>query len=105
MDLNVGKVPTADGYVKSQVTFSDAARAPLGTKEMMSFNSAASDDGESDIDDVPDAPMLANEVESLGKGKLKTLSDRIDLAAFFQSDKYRTLSLLFGPILCFFFVA
>ena len=69
-----------------------------------SIDSAASDDGcdsdDSDIDDVPQA-LLLDEVATSSRRRIQN----IDLLAFFGGSRYRVLSLLFGPMACFFFIA
>ena len=66
-----------------------------------SIDSAESDDGcDSDIDDVPQA-LLLDEVATASRRRLRN----IDLMAFFGGSRYRVISLLFGPMACFFFIA
>ena len=63
----------------------------------------ASDDGESDIDDVPDA--LSMVVSLANESRFETLMRKWNLALFFHSYQYRVLSLIFGPMVCFFFIS
>ena len=117
-------VPSAgeDSHVKnetalpiSRVTFSPSTneRTPsldiTELEEMEEIDSTASEDGESDIDDVPDA--LPSDEVSGGLNRLSMMSrmnvlvGHFDLVTFFQGTRYRVISLLFGPMACFFFVA
>ena len=66
-----------------------------------SMNSEESVNGESDIDDVPD---IISDGRSNTARKTWKLS-QIDLVAVFQSLRYKSLSLLFGPRVCGFLVA
>lgn len=62
------------------------------------------DDDDSDIDDVPEAAApVAVTVARLGR--LKAIVQSSNLAAFFESMQYRSVSLIFGPMQCFFYIA
>jgi len=74
----------------------------LDTHENTDSCSFGSDDGESDFD-VPEA-LLSNETTADHHG-LEAITKNIDLVVFFQCSSYRTMSLLFGPMICFFLVA
>jgi len=93
---------------KSKVTFFlgksrnvSATETSLDIREAVSFDSTASEDGDSVFDDVPKAfiPDIAQQ------SRLRTIEQKVDLAAFFEGSQYRTISLIFGPMACFFFVA
>lgn len=71
------------------------------TDRLSSIDSAASDDGDSDIDDVPDA--LQEDI-SVTPSKHIFSKPRIDLAAFLQSEKYPAASFLYGPMICLFVI-
>lgn len=70
-------------------------------RDAPSINSEESVNGESDIDDVPD--IISDGRSSIAR-KTWGLS-QIDLVAVFQSFRYKSLSLLFGPMACCFLVA
>ena len=95
---------------KSRVTFSlgknphTPATYQRPMKEHESFDSVASDDGDSDIDDVPEA-LVPDEMTVGSQSRMRAITQKIDLAAFFQGSQYHTASLLFGPMACFFCVA
>ncbi|KAL7553150.1 hypothetical protein ACHAWF_016399 [Thalassiosira exigua] len=94
-------VLVSEAPAKAKVTFCLESSKPPCLDTITSIDSAASDDGESDIEDVPEAQL--NEIEINSR---QTLRDRGDAAAaFFQGHQYRIISFLFGPIACFFFVA
>jgi len=105
----LGGVTPANESAKNKVTFLLAkssnnispAETTLDLIESVSVDSTASDDGESDIDDVPEALLFAVTSQS----RLQAIAQKIDLAAFFQGSRYRIISLIFGPMACFFFVA
>lgn len=61
---------------------------------------ALDDDGESDIDNVPEA-MGSDEKTTARRAKVKG----IDLNQFFQSQNYKTLSFLLGPMVCSWIIA
>lgn len=65
---------------------------------------ALDDDGESDIDDVPKV-ILPHETPFTRKGRMQALAKGIDLISFFQTSQYRIMSILFGPMLCFWIIA
>ncbi len=71
------------------------------TDRMSSIDSAASDDGDSDIDDVPDA--LQDDI-SVTPTKHIFSKPRIDLTSFLQSGKYPAASFLYGPMICLFLI-
>ena len=71
------------------------------TDRMSSIDSAASDDGDSDIDDVPDA--LQDDI-SVTPIKHIFSKPRIDLTSFLQSGKYPAASFLYGPMICLFLI-
>ncbi|KAL7540630.1 hypothetical protein ACHAXR_010673 [Thalassiosira sp. AJA248-18] len=99
--------------VKNRVTFSPAnstAETSLDIKEDAEIDSTASEDGESDIDDVPDAlPSDKNTASTTSmmpfRSRIEATARKINLVAFFQGSRYRIISLIFGPMACFFFVA
>jgi hypothetical protein len=68
------------------------------------IDSAASDAGESDIDDVPEALLVDDDDDIVAKNRMSRIRN-IDLGKFFRSSQYQLLSLIFGPMACFFFVA
>ncbi len=59
---------------------------------------------EKDGDDVQNA-MVSDETNVTRQGRTKALLKGIDLMAFFQSSRYRAISLLFGPTICFWIIA
>lgn len=71
------------------------------TDRLSSIDSAASDDGDSDIDDVPDA--LQEDI-SVTPSKHIFSKPRIDLTSFLQSGKYPAASFLYGPMICLFVI-
>ena len=74
-----------------------------GLSAVLDSFSIDGDDGDSDIDDVPEA-LLSN-VNTAHQSGLGNTAQRIDLLVlFFQSPRYRIISFLFGPMACFFFV-
>ena len=73
----------------------------IPTDRLSSIDSAASDDGDSDIDDVPDA--LPGDI-SVTPSKHMFTRPRIDLASFLESAKYRAASFLYGPMICLFMI-
>jgi hypothetical protein len=75
---------------------SNALSSP--TDRLSSIDSAASVDGDSDIDDVPDA--LSVDVSAVTPSKHMLARPRIDLDSFFQGAKYRAASFLYGPMIC-----
>ena len=105
----LGGVTPANEPAKNKVTFflakSSNNNSPVDTTldimESVSVDSTIGDDGESDIDDVPEALLFAVTSQS----RLQAIAQKIDLAAFFQGSRYRIISLIFGPMACFFFVA
>jgi hypothetical protein len=74
---------------------SNALSSP--TDRLSSIDSAASVDGDSDIDDVPDA--LPVDV-SFTPSKHMIAKSRFDLNSFLRSAKYRAASFLYGPMIC-----
>lgn len=62
------------------------------------------DDGESDIDNVPQA-MVSDEKSIARRAKVKGFAQGIDLNKFFQSQNYKTLSFLLGPMVCSWIIA
>ena len=92
-------MPITTEHAKS-VTF--AIEKSLNTET--SIDSNLSDDGESDIDDVPEA-LVFDDITVANQTMMQSITQKIDLAAFFQGSRYRIISLLFGPMACFFFVA
>jgi hypothetical protein len=66
-----------------------------------SVNSVDSVNGDSDIDDVPVITLSEKATVLKKKKSLATF----DLALFFQGHQYHRLSLLFGPMMCSFFIA
>lgn len=92
-------MPVSTEHAKS-VTF--AIEKSLNTET--SIDSNLSDDGESDIDDVPEA-LVFDDITVANQTMMQSITQKIDLAAFFQGSRYRIISLLFGPMACFFFVA
>ena len=65
---------------------------------------ALDDDGESDIDDLPNV-VLPDETPVTKKGRMQALAKGIDLISFFQTSQYRIMSIFFGPMLCFWIIA
>ncbi len=80
-------------------TASKALSSP--TDRLSSIDSAASDDGDSDIDDVPDA--LEEDIP-VTPSKHVFSKPRIDLTSFLQSAKYPAASFLYGPMICLFVI-
>ena len=74
----------------------------LSTTDRMSIDSAASVDGDSDIDDVPDA--LPVNVSVTPSKHIMFARPRIDLTSFLQSAKYRAASFLYGPMISLFMI-
>ena len=92
----------------NRVTFSmvhnssaSAAALSRSTDVMSSFTSVESIDGDSDIDDVPDA--LSVDVP-LTPRKHSFIRRNIDFASYFQSEKYPAASFLCGPMICLFLI-
>ena len=83
------------------VTFSEHN---TGMKENGSINRTVSNDDDSDIDDVPEATTHAGGA-STRQGGLLAIAKNPDIAAFFESMQYRTVSLICGPMACFFFIS
>ena len=76
-----------------------------GMNENGSINRTISnDDDDSDIDDVPEVTTPAG-AASTKQGGLLAIAKNSDVAAFFESMQYRTVSLLCGPMACFFFIS
>jgi hypothetical protein len=65
---------------------------------------ALDDDGESDIDNVPEA-MVSDEKTNARRAKVKGFAQGVDLKKFFQSQNYKTLSFLLGPMVCTWIIA
>lgn len=86
-----------------QSNMGDTEKTGLSNPMTLSVDSAASVDGESDIDDVPDA--FGDDVTVSGKKRWGIFSLKFNLAEFLKSSKYRLNSLIFGPMVCFFIVA
>ncbi len=86
-----------------QNDLNDSVRVRMTNPLAMSVDSAASVDGESDIDDVPDA--FGDDATFSGKNRWEKFSLKFNLAEFFKSPQYRLTSLIFGPMVCFFIVA
>ena len=61
-------------------------------------------DDVSDIDDVPEA-ILSDETTVTSQERMKAFVRGIDLMTFFQSSQYRTISFVFGPVMCFWIIA
>lgn len=80
-----------------KVNFTEGIEDPEDT----AVDSVESVNGGSDIDDVPDVKVDGRALIVTKKRRLV----RFDLAAFFSSDTYKTLSFLFGPLICCFVVA
>jgi len=85
---------------KNRVTFAlgtthniSGPETSLDIKNGASFDSTASEDGDSDFDDMTAFTPNAG------------TKQKFDLAAFFEGSQYRIISLIFGPMACFFFVA
>ena len=83
------------------ITFSEH---DTGMKENGSINRTVSDDDDSDIDDVPEATTHDGGA-STRQGGLLAIAKNPDIAAFFESMQYRTVSLICGPMACFFFIS
>ena len=62
------------------------------------------DDDKSDIDDVPEA-ILSDATTITRQERMKAFGRGIDLITFFQSSQYRTISFVFGPVICFWIIA
>ena len=62
------------------------------------------DDGESDIDNVPEAKLF-DEPPISRQAKIKGFANRNDLVKFFQCSSYRILSFLLGPMICSWIIA
>ena len=75
----------------------------LGIQKNMDSFEFDSDDGESDFDGAPEA-LLSSETPTHQRG-LEAFTQNFDLSVFFQGVKYRTMSLIFGPMACFFLIA
>lgn len=90
--------PSAKGKV-SFLLESNAGEPSLDAVEQDSIDSNESVDGEeSDIDD--EAFVLSDETDEAA-----VKAHKVDLLTLFQGSRYRVISLLFGPMLCFFFIA
>ena len=103
-DVFIDKEQSKSSNRVSFATFhsSSASKALLNpTDRMSSIDSAASDDGDSDIDDVPDA--LPVDVSVTPSNHIFSVP-RIDFTQFLQSAKYRAASLLCGPMICVFVI-
>lgn len=97
---NDGKANVKE-LVRRGVTFLESSPDTKGDE---SIDRTISEDDDSDIDDVPEA--LSPDVVTVAKeGRLQTIAHSTDLAAFFESMQYRTISLIFGPMACFFFIS
>ena len=100
-------VSTGENKASNRVSFSafhssSASKVlPSPTDGLSSVDSAASVDGDSDIDDVPDA--LQVDICST-PSKQKFARPRFDLTSFLQSAKYRAASFLYGPMICLFMI-
>jgi hypothetical protein len=82
---------------------SPAAKALASpTDHTSSIDSAASVDGDSDIDDVPDA--LPDDSFAPPSKHIFAISRRFDLASFLQGPKYRAASFLYGPMVCLYLI-
>ena len=102
--VNKKKVPSpqkqeSEPTLKTSTNEDNPKTVSFANVNAPSIESVVSDD-ESDIDDVPEA-MLFDEMTSTKRTRLRNF----DLTAFFGGHRYRTMSLLFGPMLCFFFIA
>jgi hypothetical protein len=92
----------ADVPVSQGVTFSEHDTETKGDGSVN--RTIIDDDDDSDIDDVPEAtPPVAVAVARLCR--LKAIVQSSNLAAFFESMQYRSASLIFGPMQCFFYIA
>jgi len=116
-------IKSSNEAAKNKVRFALGKRGKNPTQEPNieleeneSFDSAASDAGDSDIEDVPEAETISEAQITAAKQatqnrltsiflKAQEKSKNIDLADFFQGSTYRIISLIFGPMACFFFVA
>ncbi len=87
---------------KSGVTFSTHETEMRGNGSIN--RTISSDDDNSDIDDVPEAkPSGEVKVDKQdGQPAIKATSH---LAEFFASMQYRTISLILGPMQCFFYIS
>lgn len=65
---------------------------------------ALDDDGESDIDNVPEA-IVSDEKTTARRAKVKGFAQGIDFNKFFQSQNYKTSSFLLGPMVCSWIIA
>lgn len=94
---------SAKAHVRRGVTFSEHEHN-YELKGNGSINRTVSDDDDcSDIDDVPDAKNCSDGKVDKYDGLLGIAMS--DLAAFFASMQYRTVSLIFGPMQCFFYIS
>jgi len=104
--VNKKKVPSpknqeSEPTLKTSTNQDSPKTVSFANVKAPSIESVVSDDGyESVIDDVPEA-MLLDSMASTKRSRLRNF----DLATFLGGKRYRTMSLLFGPMLCFFFIA
>lgn len=93
---------SAKAHFRQGVTFSELEHTDA-FKGNGSINRTVSDDDDnSDIEDVPEAKP-SNAVDK--HGGLLGIAVTSDLATIFASMQYRTVSLIFGPMQCFFYIS
>lgn len=95
-----------EAEVKNAMAAIKAAHAKRIIKDTTKSRSPviSDDDDKSDIDDVPEA-ILSDATTITRQERVKAFGRGIDLIAFFQSSQYRTVSFVFGPVICFWIVA
>jgi hypothetical protein len=101
-------VSTNEERPNNRVSFSlfnssPAAKALASpTDHTSSIDSAASVDGDSDIDDVPD--VLPDDSSAPPSKHIFAMPRRFDLTSFLQGPKYRAASFLYGPMVCLYLI-
>jgi hypothetical protein len=106
LDFNSMAVESAkvDSAVISGTSQSSYKTNALFSSEAPQDIFALDDDGESDIDNVPEA-MVLDEKTTVRRAKVKGFAQGVDLKKFFQSQNYKTLSFLLGPMVCTWIIA
>ena len=95
-------VSTNEEKPNSRVSFSLFNSSPA-TKALASpTDHTSSVDGESDIDDVPDA--LPDDSSVPPSKHIFAIPRRFDLTSFLQGPKYRAASFLYGPMVCLYLI-
>ena len=101
-------VSTNEERPNNRVSFSLFSSSPAAkalaspTDHTSSIDSAASVDGDSDIDDVPDA--LPDDSSAPPSKHIFAIPRRFDLTSFLQGPKYRAASFLYGPMVCLYLI-